>query len=205
MTIIEKIERGTDNFKTVDIPRLGISVGLIILPRLTEMEMVHRARQWCKSQDPPIEDADLIKAKEEAFLTWKSLVDPNEPWKMVADGRIPHVVFESVQEMERTLTGDWLEWISEQLVAFRQEVSPFTSAKNFRAIEEMLEKIRKENDLPERFIESFKVVYCARHGMLPTERRVIEMMPDQWWLIFYSLPAEEQALYLTSPLFKKAI
>jgi hypothetical protein len=204
MSIIEKIARGADNFKSVEIPKLNISVGLVILPRLTEIEMIARAQAWCKQQTPAIEDPDLIKVQEDAFLLWKALVDPDRPWKEVTGGRVPNVLYSSMDDMERALPGDWQDWLSEQLLQFRQDVSPFTTAKSFQAIETILEKIRTESELTESFLEAFKIVYCAEKGMLPTERRVREMTRDQWWLLYYSLPDESKAHYLKSPLIQKA-
>jgi hypothetical protein len=201
MSIIETIERGSDNFKALRLEQLSITVGLVMLPRLTEVEMIARARAWCKGQEPPIEDADLTKVQEEAFLLWKSLVHPDQPWKEVTGGKVPNLLFGTVEEMERKLTGDWCDWLSEELVKFREEVSPFSSAKTRPALDALLEEIRKKREIPERHLEIFRVAYCARHGMLPTERRVREMTPDQWWLIYYSLPEHELAAALNSPLF----
>lgn len=201
MSIIEKIAAGAENFKTLAIEKLGISVGLIILPRALEFDMIARARAWCRDYKPPIKDADLIKVQEESFLLWKSVVHPDEPWKKVNEGEIPNVFFSSIEEMQRRLTGDWMDWLSEELVKFREEVSPFTHAKSFRAMEEIVSQIREEAKKPERFIQIFGVVYCARHGMLPTERRVKEMSHEQWWLIYHSLPEEEKAMIAGSPLF----
>lgn len=204
-SIIEKIARGSDNFKALTIDKLGITVGLIILPRLVEVEMVSRARAWCRQQSPPIEDKDLIKVQEDAFLLWKSLVDPNDPWiDTAAANRIPRLLYQNPDDMERKLSGDWMDWLGEELLKFREEVSPFSAMKDFRAIDDILNKIREENKPVEKFIEAFKVVYCARHGMLPTERRVKEMLPDQWWLIWYSFTDEEKGLALQSPILKAA-
>lgn len=204
MTIIETIEKGNDNFRTIEVPKLGIHVGMVILPRLTEIEMIARARAWCGNHEPVINDPDLIKVQEDAFLLWKSLVDPESPWNGVAEGRVPNVLFESIEEMERTLSGDWQDWLSEELIKFREEVSPLSSAKSIATIENLLEQIREEQEKPERFIQTFRVVYCTRHGMLPAERRVKETTDEQWWLIWYSLPDTEKAALLKSPLFTKA-
>lgn len=204
MSIIETIELGTQNFKTLEIEKLKIRMGMILLPRALELEMVNRARDWCKKQEPPIQDMDLVRVQEEAFLLWKSLVNPETPWKEVAEGRLPNVFFPSIDEMQRRLTGDWADWLYEELVKFREEVSPFTSARNVRSLDKVLESIRKENERPEGFLEAFRVVYCTRHGILPTERRVKEMTPDQWWLIWYGLSPNEQMAAMESPLLKQA-
>lgn len=203
MSLIEKIEAGCDNFRTIDLEKLQVSVGMVILPRLLEMEMINRAIAWCKAQNPPIEDPELVNIQKDTFLLWKSLVDPNQPWKEVNGGRVPNVLFSTMEEMARKLTGEWLDWLSDQLLRFREEVSPFTAVKNIAELEALLKKIRKESETPERFINAFKVAYCARHGLLPTERRVREMTDDQWWLFYYSLPEHELAAALDSQLFNQ--
>ena len=203
MNIIETIERGTDNFKVIDVPKINIKVGMVVLPRLVEIEMISRARDWCKKQDPIIDDPDLIKVQEDAFLLWKSLVHSEDPWRQDAEGKKPNQIFDSIEAMERVLTGDWQDWLGEELIKFRESVSPLSNVQAMDSIEKILESIRQENEMPERFIQAFQVIYCTRHGMLPTERRVKETTTEQWWLIWYSLPDEEKVAILKSPLVTK--
>lgn len=202
-TLIELLQAGTEAVRAVTVPVTGAKVALVVLSRALEVDMLRRAREWCATQVPPITADDLIKLAEQDWLLWKSLVHPDEPWTETGSGRMPHLVFESAGEMRQKLTGTVIDWLDDQLYKFRAELSPFAGDRMEPAVEAALERIAKEAHTPQGFVDVFTAFWCARHGRLLTERAVREMSPDLWMLYFYSLPPDEYAALLSSPLMVK--
>ena len=204
-SLIERITAGAENMKMVSVPigKQTVSVGLIILSRALEVEMVVRAREWCAKQSPPITGDDLVEVETSCWLLWKSLVDPASPFVDTASGRLPKPMFASAEMLRQSLPGDLIDWLDAELAAFRKTVSPFTSDRSESSLGIILSRLQEEATTAEGFVEAFKVVWCSRHGKLLTEPAVRKMSPDQWLLIFHALPDAERMELRNSPLMKK--
>lgn len=189
--------RGSDNFKLFKLPWLdensSPTLRLEILSSYDEMMQISRAQNWCDEPGPgndPIKDDDLRDHTEQSYLLWYALRDPertvpnSNPVKYVKK-------YKTAQALQQDLKGEQIAWLLTEYTAFRKKCSPFRNADESpdkQEYEDLMEKIREQFARRTKAVIKFKLWYCAKHGILPTEERFRDMTHDQWALYMSVTP-----------------
>ena len=198
---VEVTLRGKKNFTLLKLAWRSDSepfIRLEILSSMDEMMQISRAQNWCDEPGPgndSIKDDDLRNHVEQCYLLWYALRDS----KKTIPNKYPEEyekIYKTAQALQADLDGEHIDWLLAEYTTFRKKCSPFRTADDSpdqKAYDDLLLEIRKQFSERQKDVTRFKLWYCAKHGILPTEERFRDMTYDQFSLYMSVTPMSQLA------------
>jgi len=185
--------RGRLNFRNIRPPWLdknAPSIRLEILSDWDEMIQISRAQAFCADPGegfPAITDQALIDHNEQTYLLWYALRHPDLCYP---DSDEHTRLYERIDQLQKALNHEQIAWLINEYNKFRMDCSPFRAALagTEETYQKLLDKMREHFGKRNQAVGRYRLWWCVKHGILPTDPRWREMTADQWALLMLVTP-----------------